>query len=80
MAQKSVEILFGKLITDDVFRKRFKDDPPRSINDLRPFGLEFTPVEIEAICSLDLETCELLAIRLDPRLKKVSIDLGRRWS
>ena len=78
MAHKSVEVLLGKLVTDESLRHRFKADRPGAIKDLGVFGLEFTPVEIEALCSTDLEACEQFATSLDPRLKKSPMGDWRR--
>jgi len=80
MAHKSVEVLLGKLFTDESFRHRFGCDRPGAIKDLGILGLEFTPVEVEALCTTDLEACELFATRLDPRLEKPAVFPGRCWT
>lgn len=70
MSQKSVEILLGKLVTDEEMRHRFRADP---VGALRQAGLELTPVETEALRSVDPKALDRLARSLDPRLQKVAL-------
>ena len=78
MAQKSVEVLLGKLITDEELRRRFKIDPAEVFDWMRGAGWELTAVETEALRSLDPAAVERLAGALDPRLQKASLQQARR--
>lgn len=73
MSQKTVERILGKLATDEEFRQRFRSDPEETLaNSGRdPEGL--TPVEREALASIDPELLERFADALDPRLQRVRI-------
>lgn len=70
MSQKSVEILLGKLVTDEELRHRFQADPAGA---LRQTGLELTGVELEALRSMDPWALDNLARSLDPRLQKAAL-------
>jgi hypothetical protein len=73
MTQKSVELLLGKLASDEELRAQFHSDPLATIRSLEARGLEFTPLEIEALQTLDVDAMERLAEGLDPRLQKASL-------
>jgi hypothetical protein len=73
MSQKSVEIVIGRLATDEEARASFMDDPRASIESLRQGGLELTTVEAEALRGLPGSSLEALAQALDPRLQKASL-------
>lgn len=70
MSQKSVEILLGKLVTDEELRLRFRADPAGA---LQQTGLELTRVEMEALRSVDAGALDRLARSIDPRLQKASL-------
>lgn len=71
MSQKSVEVLIGKLVTDESFRLKFSRSPSVAIQELQGLGLEFTPVEVEALRSLPVGPCQMLARHLDPRIRRI---------
>jgi hypothetical protein len=78
VTQKSVELLIGKLVTDESLRRHFNEKQLAAIEELRVLGLEFTTVELEAIRSIEPGPCELLARHLDPRIKKLPMGSGRQ--
>ena len=49
MSQRNVELLLGKILTDDGFRESFLPVGPRSFELAASLGLEFTPVERSAL-------------------------------
>lgn len=73
MSQKSVEVLLGKLATDEEMRHRFRRDPQEVLETLRGAGWEVSAVEADALRSLDMAPFERLARSLDPRLQKASL-------
>jgi hypothetical protein len=73
MTHKSVELLIGKLASDEDLRARFHADPAATLRSLADAGLEFTPIEVEALRVLDRVALDELARRLDPRLQKASL-------
>ena len=73
MTQRSVEILIGRLVTDEEFRQTFRTDPQRAIDQLLERGLDLTPAEIGALMHTASELWERVADELDPRLQKANL-------
>jgi hypothetical protein len=73
MSQRSVEILLGKLVTDEEVRQRFRVDAEAVLAWARDLGLELSAVEAEALRGLDARALDELAGALDPRLQKASL-------
>ena len=73
VSQKSVEMIIGKLATDEEFRSRFHQDPGGTVRDLAQQGMSLTHCEIAALVCTDPETCERFAASIDPRLQKASL-------
>jgi hypothetical protein len=73
MAQKSVELVIGRLATDEEFRRRFEAGRQTLLDELIAVGLPLTPVERRALLELDLVACTRFATCIDPRLQKVSV-------
>jgi len=73
MSQKSVEVLLGKLVTDEEMRRSFRRDAAGALASFRQAGWDLSTVEAEAIHSLDPAALERLADALDPRLQKASL-------
>lgn len=73
MSQRSVEILLGRLVTDEEVRERFRVDPEQVFAAARAQGLELSAVEAEALGGLDAGVLDRLAGALDPRLQKASL-------
>ena len=61
MSQKNVELLLGKILTDDEFRNAFLPVGPASFALASRFGLEFTAVERAALSTLQPRAFESLA-------------------
>jgi putative modified peptide len=74
MSHRSVELVIGKLATDEGFRRRFVADAVAALGELRQHGHELTAVEVDALLALDLAVIDRLAGALDQRLQK--IDFG----
>ena len=75
MAQRIVELLIGRLLTDEQFRIQFLTDPERTLLALHERGFDLTPVEVAALSGTDRSLWTETADRLDPRLQKVSLGL-----
>lgn len=76
MSQRNVELVIGKLATDEGFRRRFAAGPEAALAQAAAGGLELTPVERRALVDLEMEACERFAARLDPRLQKIGPSRG----
>ena len=76
MSQKNVEIIVGKLATDEDFRRLFQSDPDRTVRELMDRGTELTHSEVAALLSTDARVFDRVAESLDPRLQKASLKTG----
>jgi len=73
VAQRSIEILIGRLITDEAFRCAFCKDAEATLERFMETGHELTPVELAAFRSTRPDFWALVAEQIDPRLQKVSL-------
>jgi hypothetical protein len=70
MSQRSVEKLLGRILTDDDFRRSFFPVRRASFELAAASGLDLTPIERSALCSLRMRRFEYLAQTLDPRISR----------
>ena len=73
MTQQSVEILIGKLATDEELREAFQEDPRAVLARLRLEGLQLSRLEIEALKSIKPSALSGLAEIIDRRLQKACL-------
>lgn len=73
MSQESVEILLGKIVTDDEVRAHFFRAPEETCQNL---GLPLTEVEMSAVRRISSHAVRQLTMSLDPRI--VRAVLGNR--
>jgi len=72
MSQRHIEILIGRLITDEAFRSAFCADAESTLTGFMDAGHELTSVERAAVRATPAELWEQVAARIDARLQKVS--------
>ena len=72
MAHRSVEILIGRLMTDEAFRAAFVDDAATTLAQFLESGQELTPSEIAALNATPTDVWTQAADHIDPRLQKAS--------
>ena len=72
MAQRSVEILIGRLITDEAFRSAFLTDANTALAGFVESGYELTRLEISALCATPTSVWERAAEDIDSRLQKIA--------
>jgi len=73
MSQKSVEIVIGRLATDEVQRGHFSVDPKTTLRHLQDSGLDLTPGEIEALIRTPVALWAFIASCIHPRLQKIAL-------
>jgi hypothetical protein len=73
LAQRTIEMLIGRLITDEQFRRDFIEDPEHTLLNLCDRGLELSKTEIAALVNTDPALWTRTADRVDPRLQKASL-------
>ena len=72
MAQRSIELFIGRLITDEGFREAFIHNPGGAIRVFVDAGSELTTVEVAALLATRADVWERVADQVDPRLQKAS--------
>ena len=72
MAQRSIEVFIGRLITDEGFRDAFVSNAPSAIRVFIDSGHELTTVEVTALLGTGSDFWERVADQVDPRLQKAS--------
>jgi len=73
MSHRGVEIVLGRLATDEAMRRRFRHAPDEALRELMAMGLELSAVELAALTSLDPSAVHRFAQSLDPRLQKAML-------
>lgn len=73
MAQRTIESIIGRLITDEDFRSEFLANPEATLFGLNQRGLDLSRTEIAALLNTDPALWARTAEVLDPRLQKVSL-------
>jgi hypothetical protein len=73
MSQKSVEIVIGRLATDEALRAHFSVDPKSTLRHLQGAGLELTAGETEALLRTPVALWAFIATCVHPRLQKVAL-------
>lgn len=73
VAQRVIELVIGRLITDEQFRNDFLHAPERTLIDLCDRGLELSKTEITALVNTDPALWSRTADAIDPRLQKASL-------
>jgi len=72
VAQRTVEMLIGRLITDEEFRSEFLRDPERTLAELSDLGMDLSRTEVAALVNTDSSLWSRTADAIDPRLQKAS--------
>lgn len=76
MAQRNVENLIGRLVTDEAFRRRFAADRAAVLAELEASGWDLNPCERHALAALDVAAVARFAEAIDPRLQKTDLRGG----
>jgi hypothetical protein len=73
MSQRTVQLLMGRLLTDEDLRARFVERPRETLTELRDQGFELTDDEIDALARSDAQMWPEMARRIHPRLQRCSL-------
>ena len=73
MSQRSIEMVVGRLVTDEEFRQTFMTDPVHALTELLEQGTHLTRAEITALVATDSELWDRVAEQVDQRLQKASL-------
>ena len=72
VAQRTIEMLIGRLITDEEFRSEFLRDPEKTLTEVSDHGMELSRTEVAALVNTDSTLWARTADAIDPRLQKAS--------
>jgi hypothetical protein len=70
--QRHIELLIGRLATDEDFRRAFQTDPRRTLGEAAEWGLALSTIEVTALLATDQTLWDRIAVELDSRLQKAS--------
>jgi hypothetical protein len=73
MSQRNVEILIGRLLTDEDLRRRFIRDPRAALDEFRQQGWELTTCEVDALLSPEATIWAEMAKRIPSKLQRCSL-------
>jgi hypothetical protein len=73
VTQRCIEMVIGRLVTDEEFRETFLSDPHQALGELLERGMHLTHSEIAALIATDCSVWERVAEQVDPRLQKISL-------
>jgi len=78
VAQRSIELLIGRLVTDEEFRETFIRNPAAAVGQFVESGLELTNVEVSALLATRADIWDRIADQIDSRLQNVSLQAYAR--
>jgi hypothetical protein len=78
MAQRTVQLIIGQILTDEEFRSDFLERPIETLASLRDRGFELTNVEVNALVQTDRRLWMVGADWIDDRLQRCRLNGGRR--
>jgi hypothetical protein len=73
MSHRHVEILIGRLLTDEDLRRRFTREPRATLDELQQQGWELTPSEVDALLSPEASVWSEMARRIPSKLQRCSL-------
>jgi hypothetical protein len=73
VTQRSLEIVVGRLLTDEEFRETFLSNPHLALGELLERGTPLSLAEIAALVGIDSTLWAKVAEQIDPRLQKASL-------
>lgn len=73
MTQRCIEMVIGRLVTDEEFRDAFLTDPHRALGELLERGTHLTYAEIGALIATEPTLWGRVAEQIDQRLQKASL-------
>jgi len=77
VAHRSIEILIGRLLTDEAFREAFLKNASGTLQIFCEAGHELTLLEISAVLATPQDLWSDVAEEIDPRLQKANLGKER---
>lgn len=73
MSQRTVELVIGRLLTDEELRLRFAHEPLATLAEFCERGFDLTRGEIDALLQIEATVWGQTAERIHPRLQRSSL-------
>jgi len=73
MSHRNVQLVIGRLVTDEELRERFVRAPHETLAELSERGWDLTPGEIGALLETDVHLWDRVAMHLPSRLQRCSL-------
>jgi hypothetical protein len=70
MAHRTVQLIIGRILTDEPFRDRFVADPDDTLLSLREMGYDLTRLELDALSNTNRQLWQDGPHSIDPRLQR----------
>ena len=70
MAHKTVQLIIGRILTDEAFREQFVADPAEILSSLREMGYDLTRLEIDALSKTNRQLWQQGPDWIDERLQR----------
>jgi hypothetical protein len=70
MAHKTVQLIIGRILTDEAFREQFVADPAEILSSLREMGYDLTRLEIDALSKTNRQLWQQGPDWIDDRLQR----------
>ena len=77
MSQRTVQLVVGKILTDEEFRSDFLEQPIETLRSLQDIGFELTRVEVDALVGTDRRFWAVGAEWIDARLQGCRLSRAR---
>ena len=78
MAQRTVQLIIGQILTDEEFRADFLERTLETLTSIRERGVDLTHVEIDALAQTDRRLWLIGAEWVDARLQRCRLVGGER--
>jgi hypothetical protein len=73
VSQRAIEIIVGRLVTDEAFRKAFERNPRHTLEQLVAQGVSLTETEIDALIGTRATLWAEMGDQIDPHLQKADL-------
>jgi hypothetical protein len=73
VSQRAIEIIVGRLVTDEAFRRAFERDPRHTLEQLLAQGVSLTETEMRALIETRPGLWGEMGDQIDPHLQKADL-------
>jgi hypothetical protein len=73
MSHRNVQLVIGRLVTDEELRRQFLRAPHETLAELSERGWDLTRAEIDALIETDAQVWTWVAVKLPSRLQRCSL-------